>query len=324
MSRMPPESGRGLPAHVEVAVIGSGFGGLAAAIALLQRRRDFLVLERADDVGGTWRDNSYPGCACDVPSHLYSYSFALNPQWTDTFSGQAEIWAYLRDCVRRFGLAPRLRLGHEVTDAAWDPAAQRWQIVTSHGVFTAWVLVGAAGPLSEPSTPDIPGLETFRGTVFHSARWRHDHDLTGRNVAVVGTGASAVQIVPRIQPTVGSLTLFQRTAAWVIPRRSRRITRFEHAVYRHVPGAQPLMRAGLYWARELFAFPFLHPRSARLVQRVALRHLARQVPDPALRAKPTPRYTFGCKRVMISDEYYTALTRPNVSVEIGRSSCRET
>jgi cation diffusion facilitator CzcD-associated flavoprotein CzcO len=301
--------------HTDVAVIGAGFSGLCAAIRLKRRRwPEFLVFEQADDIGGTWRDNSYPGCACDVPSHLYSYSFALNPQWTDTFSGQAEIWAYLRDCVRRFGLEPHLRLGHTVTDATWDQAAGHWRLTTTRGVYTARVLVGAAGPLSEPSTPDIPGLETFSGTVFHSARWPHDHDLTGRNVAVVGTGASAVQIVPEIQPVVGALTLFQRTPAWVVPRRSRRITGFEHAVYRNVPGAQRLMRTGLYWAREVFAIPFLHPRSARLIERMALRHLARQVPDPALRAKLTPRFAFGCKRVLISDDYYPALNRPNATV----------
>src|SRR6266545_1671598 len=184
---------------------------LHAAIRLRQEDiDDFLVFERAGDLGGTWRDNSYPGCTCDVPSHLYSFSFAPNPGWSRSFSGQPEIWAYLRECARRFGVLPRLRLGHEVREAAWDDARQRWRIETSRGTWTADVLVAATGPLSEPSIPALPGLGDFAGTAFHSARWNHDHDLTGRQVAVVGTGASAIQFVPEIQPQVGRLRVFQR------------------------------------------------------------------------------------------------------------------
>jgi cation diffusion facilitator CzcD-associated flavoprotein CzcO len=301
--------------ETDVAIIGAGFGGLGAAIRLQQKGfHDFLVFDQAGDVGGTWRDNSYPGCACDVPSHLYSFSFALNPSWSDTFSGQAEIWDYLRGCVTRYGLAPRLRLAHTVREAAWDDATERWRVTTSRGVYTARVLIGATGPLSDPAIPDIDGLDSFGGTIFHSARWRHDQDLTGRRVAVVGTGASAAQFVPEIQPQVAHLTLLQRTPAWVLPRRTRRITAVEKAIYRHVPGAQRLIRAALYWGRECWAVGFLHPRINRFAQRYAKRYLRRQVPDSDLRTKLTPTYVMGCKRVLLSNDYWPTLTRDNVDV----------
>ena len=196
---------------VRIAIIGSGFGGLGTAIKLKQAGfEDFIILERASDVGGVWRDNTYPGCACDVPSHLYSFSFAPNPGWTRSFSPQPEIWDYLRECARRYGILPRLRLGHEVRAAAWDDARRRWRVETSRGTWTADVLIAVAGPLSEPSIPALPGLDRFEGTAFHSASW--DHDLTGRQVAVIGTGASAAQFVPETQPRVGRLRIFQRTA----------------------------------------------------------------------------------------------------------------
>jgi cation diffusion facilitator CzcD-associated flavoprotein CzcO len=301
--------------ETDVAIIGAGFGGLGAAIRLRQKGfHDFLVFDQADDVGGTWRDNSYPGCACDVPSHLYSFSFALNPSWSDTFSGQAEIWDYLRDCVTHYGLTPRLRLGHRVTEAAWDDAAHHWRITTSRGDYVARVLISATGPLSDPAVPDVDGLDSFRGTVFHSARWRHDHDLTGRRVAVIGTGASAAQFVPEIQPQVAHLTVFQRTPAWVLPRMTRRITAVEKAIYRHVPGAQRLTRTVLYWGRECWGVGFLHPRINRVAQRFAKRYLHRQVPDGDLRAKLTPTYVMGCKRILLSNDYWPALTRDNVEV----------
>jgi cation diffusion facilitator CzcD-associated flavoprotein CzcO len=302
-------------AHVDVAIIGAGFGGLGTAIRLKQRGwTDFVVLERAEAIGGTWRDNSYPGCACDVPSHLYSFSFALNPRWTNTFSGQPEIWAYLRECVRRYDLEPQLRLGHEVRSANWDEQGRHWVVATSGGTLTARVLVSATGVLSEPAIPKLPGLESFAGKVFHSARWDHDHDLTGRRVAVIGTGASAIQFVPEIQPKVAKLSLFQRTPPWLLPHRSRPVSRLEHAVYQGFPPAQRLARAGIYWARELYAFGFQHPGIMRRAQRVAQWHLRRHVPDPALRAKLTPDYTMGCKRILPSNRYLPALTQSNVDV----------
>jgi cation diffusion facilitator CzcD-associated flavoprotein CzcO len=301
--------------HARVAIVGAGFGGLGAAIRLKQRGTDdFVILERATELGGTWRDNTYPGCACDVPSHLYSFSFAANPDWPRSYSSQDEIWAYLRGCAERYGLLPHLRLGHEVVEAAWDDALGRWSIQTSAGALTADILISAAGPLADPAVPDLPGLPSFAGTAFHSARWRHDHDLTGRRVAVIGTGASAIQFVPRIAPTVGRLELFQRTAPWVIQRRNRRIRPWERRLFRAVPAAQRALRTGLFLAQESTAAGFLHPRLMGVAQRLALRQLRRRIPDPALRAKLTPGYRLGCKRVLLSDSYLPALTRENVDV----------
>ena len=296
-------------------MIGAGFGGIGTAIRLRQRGvEDFLVFERAADLGGTWRDNSYPGCACDVPSNLYSFSFAPRPDWSRSFSPQPEIWDYLRACADRYGLHPHLRLGHEVRAARWDGAAGRWQLDTSGGPYSAEILVAATGPLSEPAIPDLPGLDTFAGHTFHSARWDHGYDLTGRRVAVVGTGASAAQFVPEIAPRVAGLTVFQRTPPWVLPRRDRALTGVEQRLYRTVPAAQRLVRSSLYWSRELTAVAFLRPRFMAVGQRMAQRHLRRQVPDPGLRAKLTPRFTMGCKRVLLSNDYLPALARSNVDV----------
>jgi cation diffusion facilitator CzcD-associated flavoprotein CzcO len=302
--------------EVDVAIVGAGFSGLGAAIRLKRAGwTDFVVLEQADEVGGTWRDNTYPGCACDVPSHLYSFSFSPNPRWSRTHSEQPEIWDYLRRCVTRHELTPHLRLGHEVRSAGWDESTGRWLVDTSQGRFSARVLVAAPGPLTEPAVPKLPGLETFAGTAFHSARWDHGHDLAGRRVAVIGTGASAIQFVPRIQPRVARLTLFQRTPPWIIPRGTRPISDARQRLFRSVPLAQRAFRAGLYWSRERLAIGFLNPKVMnRVGNRLALRHLHRQVPDPQLRAKLTPSYTMGCKRVLISDDYLPALTQDNVDV----------
>jgi len=303
------------PVDVDVAVVGAGFAGIGLGVRLARRRREsFVLLERAHGVGGTWRDNRYPGVACDVPSHLYSFSFAPNPHWTRAFSPQPEIWAYLGDCARRFGILPHLRLGHELHRATWDDASRRWRLETSKGTWTADVLVAATGPLSEPRIPALPGLAGFQGTMFHSARWDHDHDLTGRQVAVVGTGASAVQFVPEIQPRVGRLRVFQRTAPWVLPRRDRALTAAERWLFRAVPASQRLARWSLYWAREGVTLAFLHPRLMDLPQRLALRHLHVAVRDPALRDRLTPDYRIGCKRILLSNDYLPALTRQNVEV----------
>jgi cation diffusion facilitator CzcD-associated flavoprotein CzcO len=302
-------------AHLRVAVIGAGFGGLGAAIRLSQEGiDDFLVFERADDLGGTWRDNSYPGCACDVPSHLYSFSFAPNPHWTRSFSPQAEIWAYLRDCARRFGILPHLRLGHHVHQTIWDEGRQHWRVETNRGAWTADVVIAAPGPLSEPKIPNLPGLDSFQGTAFHSARWDHGHDLTGRQVAVIGTGASAVQFVPEIQPRVGRLRIFQRSAPWIWPRRDRTLSGTERWLFRTMPATQRLARSSIWLLREGWTTGFLHPGIMRWSQRRAVRHLRRSVPDPQLRARLTPDYTFGCKRVLLSNDYLPALTRENVEL----------
>jgi cation diffusion facilitator CzcD-associated flavoprotein CzcO len=299
----------------DVAIVGSGFSGLAMAVRLLRTGMDdFVVLERATDVGGTWRDNSYPGCACDVPSHLYSLSFAPNPEWSSTFSPQREIQDYLRSVAAGCGVLAHVRFSSALESAEWDEAGQRWRLATASGPVRARVLILAVGPLSEPAIPRLPGLERFTGKSFHSAAWDHEHDLTGERVAVIGTGASAIQFVPQIQPRVGRLHVFQRTAPWVMPRRARPLSRFERAVYRRAPLAQRAMRAGIYWARELYAIPLLRAALAPLTKALGRRVLARQVRDPELRRKLTPGYAPGCKRILISNDYLPALTRPNVEV----------
>ncbi|MCX4762749.1 NAD(P)/FAD-dependent oxidoreductase [Streptomyces sp. NBC_01275] len=302
--------------HVRVAVIGSGFGGLGAAVRLRREGiTDFVVLERADSVGGTWRDNSYPGCACDVPSHLYSFSFAPNPEWPRTFSGQEHIRAYLEHVTDVFGLRPHLRFGAEVQRMTWNAAELRWDIETAAGALSADVVVSATGPLSEPKTPDIPGLDSFPGKVFHSARWDHDADLAGKRVAMVGTGASAIQIVPALQPLVSRMTLFQRTPPWVMPRVDRAISGAERALHRTLPFTARLRRGLLWGIRELQVQAFTkHPNELGFVEQLAKRNMARAIKDPALRAKLTPDYRIGCKRILLSSAYYPALAQPNVDL----------
>ncbi|MER5714947.1 NAD(P)/FAD-dependent oxidoreductase [Streptomyces sp. NPDC002132] len=302
--------------HVRVAVIGSGFGGLGAAVRLRREGiTDFVVLERAGGVGGTWRDNSYPGCACDVPSHLYSFSFAPNPEWPRTFSGQEHIRAYLEHVTDTYGLRPHLRFDSEVKRMTWDAERLRWDIETASGALSADVVVSATGPLSDPKIPDIPGLDSFPGKVFHSARWDHDYDLAGKRVAMVGTGASAVQIVPAVQPVVDRLTLFQRTPPWVMPRMDRGITGAERWLHRRLPFTARARRGMLWGIRELQVQAFTkHPNELGFVERLARGNMERAVKDPALRAKLTPDYRIGCKRILLSSEYYPALTRPNVDL----------
>lgn len=300
---------------VRVAIIGSGFGGLGAAMQLKARGvDDFVVLERADDVGGTWRDNSYPGCACDVQSHLYSFSFAQNPEWSRSYSPQPEIWRYLQQCAREAGVMPHVRFGHEMLGARWDEAAQRWRVETSQGVYTASVVVLATGPLSDPVIPQLPGLESFRGKTFHSAQWDHAYDLAGKRVAVIGTGASAIQFVPEIQPVVEQLYLFQRTAPWILPRLERDIGVRARRVFRRVPAVQRAVRSAIYSGRELMVMLFRNPRLMRRTQGIAERYLQRKVRDPELRKKLTPNFTLGCKRVLLSNTYLSAVTQPNVDV----------
>jgi cation diffusion facilitator CzcD-associated flavoprotein CzcO len=305
-----------LPREVTVAVIGAGFGGIGARVRLLQAgHRDFVILERAGAVGGTWRDNSYPGCACDVPSHLYSFSFAPNPGWPASFSRQQEIRSYLEAVTDRFGLRRHLHCDTEVLKARWDSGAALWRVSTSRGHLSARVLVAAAGPLSEPAIPDLPGLDSFPGEVFHSARWNHRAVLDGKRVAVVGTGASAVQIVPEIQPRVSRLVLFQRTPAWVLPRRDRRITGVERWLYRHLPFTQRLARLAIYLSRELLVLGFVYwPGLLRVVQRLAAANLAKSILDLQLRARLAPGYTLGCKRILLSSDFYPALAQPNAEV----------
>jgi cation diffusion facilitator CzcD-associated flavoprotein CzcO len=300
---------------VPIVIIGAGASGIGAAIRLRQRGiTDFVVLEKADDLGGTWRDNTYPGCACDVPSALYSYSFAPNPEWTYAFAGQAEIRRYLRDTAQRFGVTEHLRFGTEVVESRWNPAAHRWELRTSQGDYTAGIVIAGTGPWHEPRIPDLPGLAGFPGEVFHSSRWNHDYDLRGKRVAVVGTGASAVQFVPAIQRTVGELHLFQRTAQWVLPKPNHYVPHAERWVLRNIPGAQRALRAVEYALLESLGVGFRHPWILRLIQRIGLLHLRASVRDPKLREALTPDYTLGCKRLLMSNSYYRCLDKPNVSV----------
>ncbi|MCX5533025.1 NAD(P)/FAD-dependent oxidoreductase [Streptomyces sp. NBC_00006] len=302
--------------HVRVAVIGSGFGGLGAAVRLRREGiTDFVVLERADAVGGTWRDNSYPGCACDVPSHLYSFSFAPNPDWPRTFSGQEHIREYLEHVADTFRLRPHIRLNSEVTQLRWDSDQLWWEIDTAKGKLTADVVVSATGPLSDPKTPDIAGIDTFPGKVFHSAQWDHEYDLRGKRVAMIGTGASAIQIVPAIQKEVGHLTLFQRTPPWVMPRADRAISPAERWLHRQLPVTTQARRGLLWGIRELQVQAFTkHPNELGMVEQLAKRNMHRAIKDPGLRAKLTPDYRIGCKRILLSNTYYPALAQPNVDV----------
>ncbi|MEA2123585.1 MAG: hypothetical protein QOI80_367 [Solirubrobacteraceae bacterium] len=300
--------------ETDVVIVGAGFSGLAMGAKLKRAgREDFTIIERASDVGGVWRDNTYPGAACDVPSHVYSLSFAQNPRWTRTYSHQPEIHAYLRRVARDEDLLRHIRFDTELIDARWD--ADHWDVETSRGTIRARALVTAAGPLVEPKLPDVPGLVDFAGDVFHSARWDHDVDLTGKRVAVVGTGASAIQFIPEIAEQVAHMTVFQRTAPWVLPRTERPITRVERELFKRAPAAQDAVRKGVFWLRELGSgTPLIHPRKPSALAALGKAHLRRQVADPALRAKLTPAYEPGCKRLLLSNTYYPALARPHVDV----------
>jgi cation diffusion facilitator CzcD-associated flavoprotein CzcO len=299
-----------------IAILGTGFAGLGLAIRLKRAGiNEFVVLERADDVGGTWRDNTYPGCQCDIPSHLYSFSFAPNPNWSRLFPIQPEIWDYLRDVAQRFDLMPHIRFGHEVQGATWDEDAALWRIETAQGPLTARFVVAGQGGLSDPAIPDLPGLERFQGPAFHSAQWDHDHELDGERVAVIGTGASSIQFIPYIQPKVGKLTLFQRTPPWVMPHPDRPIRDSEKRLFRRLPFTQKLFRAAIYAFFESRVVPFTKaPGLMKAGERIALRHMAQDVPDKELRRKLTPHYRMGCKRVLMSNTYYQALAQPNAEV----------
>ncbi len=268
--------------HVGVLIIGAGFSGLGAAITLQKDGyTDFLVLERGNNVGGTWRVNTYPGAACDVPSHLYSYSFAPNRRWTRSYSKQPEIEAYIQQVARQHQVLDRHRFGCEVHEVRWNAQEARWHVSTSAGTFTANFVVSAVGPLTEPALPDIDGLEEFEGEIFHSARWNHDFDLTGKRVAVIGTGASAIQIVPELAKTVRQLDVYQRTAPWVLPRFDRDYTTAERLAFAHIPGYQRLVRSAMYWSKELVGFALTYaPKMLVPVQKLAKRHIERAIADP--------------------------------------------
>src|SRR3954471_24939988 len=296
-------------------VVGAGFAGIGAAIKLEQAGfGDFAVLEKSDNVGGTWRDNTYPGCACDVPSALYSFSFAQKPDWSRAFAEQPEIQEYLERTASDHGVTRRIHFRTEVRDARWDADGQRWRLDTSAGPYSGRVLIAGAGPLHEPNLPDLPGLETFEGKAFHSARWDHEYDLAGKRVAVLGTGSSAIQFVPEIQPEVEHLYLFQRTAPWVLRKFDRRVSGVERALYRRLPIAQKALRAALYNTLELVQLAQRRPAVMNRIGKLVIRHMRRQVKDPVLREALTPNFTLGCKRMLLSNTYYKALTQSNATV----------
>ena len=312
---MPPEP-TSEPDHHRVVIIGAGFGGLGLAHHLRRAGiTDVVLLERAASVGGTWRDNTYPGAQCDVPATLYSYSFAPNPDWSRNYADGPEIQAYLERCADEFDLRPAIRLRTEVTSVRWNDTGRHWVLTTTTGPVTASAVVVATGLLSEPDMAAVPGLEAFAGDVFHSGAWRHDVDLTGRTVAVVGTGASAIQFVPAIASGVGHLTVFQRTPPWIVPRTNPSISPVRRRVNRRFRIVQRLQRLRTFWQREILAVAMTR-RTGWLArgEQLARRHLETQVSDPALRARLTPDYALGCKRVLLSDDWYPALQRPNVTL----------
>ncbi|HSC82900.1 MAG TPA: NAD(P)/FAD-dependent oxidoreductase [Pseudomonas sp.] len=304
-------------APLRVLIIGSGFAGLGLAMRLRQQGvEDFLILEKGSEPGGTWRDNTYPGAACDVPSHLYSFSFEPKTDWSRRYAPQAEIFAYVRQCISKHQLQSRIRCNSEVAEARFDEQAALWQVTTTDGAcFSARALVSACGQLNRPLYPQIKGLERFAGESFHSARWRHDIDLSGKRVAVIGTGASAIQFVPQIVSRVARLHLFQRSAAYVLPKPDRPYSRFELALMQRWPWTQKLDRCLQYLYHEVRGVAFFAlPGIMKLMRASFLRQLARQVPDPELRARLTPDYPLGCKRILISNDYYPALQQPQAEV----------
>jgi len=311
---------RPFAAAPRIAIVGGGFAGIGMAIRLRRLGLDsFTLYEAGDTPGGTWRDNTYPGAACDVPSHLYSFSFEPNPGWSRTYGSQAEILAYLLHCVRKYDVGRFVRCRARVDAARFDNTRRVWTLDVdfdgTRQTVEADLLIAASGPLSRPAMPEIDGLDRFAGKLFHSARWDHDYALDGRRVGVIGTGASAVQFVPHIQPRVAQLSVFQRTAPWVMPRRDRAIEPGAQRLFARMPLAQRIARSVIYWRLEArvpgFAFD---PRLMRGPMKFARDYLARKIADPALRAKLTPDYLPGCKRILLSSDYYPALAQPNVEV----------
>lgn len=301
-----------------VLILGAGMSGLCMGIKLKERGiDDFLILEKSHGVGGTWLDNTYPGCGCDVPSHLYCYSFEPNPGWSHKWSEQPEILDYFEHCAEKYGLVPHIHFDTEVTTMHFDEANGAWQVATRAGEeFEARCVVSGLGQLNRPQYPDIPGLAGFAGTMFHSARWNHEHDLTGERVAVIGNGASAIQFIPRIAPEVKELTIYQRSAKWVLPRNDHPYSGFRKWVFRALPFTERFYRNYIYWMLEMRFFGFHKgSRFGKLIERACRKYLEEQITDPELRRILTPDYPVGCQRILISDDYYQSLNRDNVRVE---------
>lgn len=301
----------------KVAIIGAGFAGLAAAHHLLKAQKTPLVIfERANEVGGTWRENIYPGCACDVSSHLYSFSFAPNPDWSRMYSNQAEIQDYLIKTTDNLGLRPFIRFNSEIIRTEFDESKGYWQLSDRQKrTYTAQIIIMAIGPLNRPNYPKIKGLENFQGKSFHSTHWDYSYDLKGKNVAVIGTGASAIQFIPQIASQVKKLLVFQRTPPWIVPKMDRKMWAIEKWMFRYLPFTQAMYRGLIYWFNELRGLAFLgNEKFNQKAKEIALKHLNNAIKDPKLRENLTPNYKIGCKRILISNDYYPAIARPNVDV----------
>ncbi len=305
------------PRHYKIAIIGAGFSGLGMAITLkMAGEHDFIVFEREARVGGTWWVNQYPGCGCDVASPLYSFSFEPYPDWPRMYASQPEIHAYLERCVEKYDIGPHLKLARTVEELRFVAKDARWRLRDAAGrLYTSQFVVSGVGALSTPALPTIEGLETFRGRSFHSQQWDHDYDFKGKKVAVIGTGASAIQFVPQIQPLVAHLDLYQRTAPWIVPKLDREMTEVEKRLFRERPSAQRRLRNKIYWLNES-RVPGFHSFRPMiwLGKRISEQQRQRQIADPELRKKVTPNYTLGCKRVLISNDYYPAISQPNVDL----------
>ena len=306
-----------LPSTTSIAIIGAGFAGLGMAIQLRKGGiTDFVILERANSIGGVWRDNTYPGAACDIPSHLYSYSFALRFRWSRVYAPQRDIYRYLRECVREYGLARYVHLACEVKSARYDEGRGVWRLDTAAGAsLQARALITATGQLNRPAYPAIPGLEEFGGRIFHSARWDHRYDLRRKRVAIIGTGASAIQFTPRVARKAAQVYLFQRSAPYVLPKLDHRFSQLQHRLFDALPFLYRLARAAVYVLYETLGIGFVSWRPAmKPLRAAAMWNLRRAITDPQLRSKLTPAYPFGCKRVLFSNDYYPALARPNVEL----------
>ena len=303
--------------QIDVAIVGAGFGGLCAAIRLRESGvESLLIFERGDEVGGTWRDNVYPGCACDVPSHMYSFSFAPNTRWTRPYPQQQEIQDYILRVTDTYALRPLIRFNADVLSLRWLADQQCWQVeLQGQEAVLARQVILATGPLSKPAIPDIAGADSFAGESFHSGHWRHDVNLKGKRIAVVGTGASAIQFVPEIAPNAAHVDVFQRTAAWVVPRFDHPYGAVRRWLYRYLPGLQRLSRWRVYWFNEWIGMGFMGSRRMQaMLRRLASMHLRKQVADPAMRQALTPDFNPGCKRLLISNTWFPTLQHPNVQL----------
>ena len=308
-----------LPQHINVtvAIVGTGFSGLGMAIKLKEAGiEDFVVLERGANVGGTWRDNHYPGAACDVASHLYSFSFEPKTDWSRAFAQQPEIRAYLEHCADKYDIRRHIIFNTTVTEARFDEADGLWHGRASNGdTLTAKYVVAGIGALSNPAIPKLKGIESFKGAAFHSAQWNHDFDLSGKKVVVIGTGASAIQFVPQVQKKAGKLTLLQRTAPWVLPKPDRAFVGLEKTAFKRLSVTRELYRSFLYFRNEAQAIAFsINPNLMKLAKHMGTRHINKYIKDEKLRAAVTPDYLPGCKRILLSNDYYPALAQPNVDV----------